>query len=222
MTTTTPMRTARAAALTLAATLAATTAAQAAPITIDFESDTQGGVLFVPNGFVSADTAIAQFSDSLGNDLLLGDFGDQSNGVGLAVLIADDSELVIDFTQPVTNLSLSFGNDDPQFIQDPESVALLEGFRDGAQVGEATTLLNLNDALDQSVALPDVVIDQATFVYADRAGTPENIDEVVDDISFELAASGPAVVPVPMALPLLASAFGLVGALRATRRRPAA
>ena len=229
---TTPIRAARAAALTLAATLAATAAAQAATITIDFESETQERK---PDGFVTDDTPLAIFSvdrdpNSLGDDLDLrvedfgvGNFGlPQSNGIGLGVFPDDRSKLVIDFTQPVTNLSIGFGNDDP-FTAATVRDAVLQGFHAGVQVGESKTPANRNDGLDQFATLPDAVIDRAVFFYADGTGAPVGLIEVVDDISFDLASGQkPSVVPVPMALPLLASALGLVGALRATRRRPAA
>ena len=65
--------------------------------TITFDNDAQG---FKPNGFVSIDSSLVSFSDSLTeSDLFVDNFGTASIGSqGLAVLNdTDTSSLIIDF-----------------------------------------------------------------------------------------------------------------------------
>ena len=254
MTTTTPIRAARAAraaTLTLAATLATTAAAQAAPVTldpvtIDFDSDvpdepvlpTGVRIRDIDTGFQSDDSDIVTFRLSQGVDGKLGELGpwleiepcpffdalpslcDLTN-FGLQTefdFALDDDALILDFAQPVINLSLNFYND-----EDDGGFARLNGFRDGALIATAEELFDGVEDNEQTVALDAFVIDRAeiSYVFTDLEG--REFSKIIDNISFEpVDVPGPAPIPVPMALPLLASAFGLVGALRATRRRPAA
>ena len=226
---TTPIRAARAAALTLAATLAATAAAQAAPVTIDFDSDIAPPPNFVAvdnTGFQSDDSSIVTFSS--GGSMQLGTYTEINNDcppfpqpcafddVGLAIGIQDTSLAIMEFSQLVTGLSLNFYNDESAF-----GLARLRGFRDGALIATATETVDGDESSEQTVSLGATVIDRADFTFTNEFGA-ETVaqSKIIDNVTFEPdALPGPAPIPVPMALPLLASAFGLVGALRATRRR---
>lgn len=184
----------------------------AAADTINFESDTTGGKA---NGFQSVDSALVSFTDTLGADLEVFDFGDQSNGQALATDGDDESQLQLDFSQTVNNLIMGFGNDDPGFT-DPGDTAVLQGFLNGIQVGEVSVTLNRDDLFNQTITLGALIIDQAFFFYADDNLDPIDLIEIVDDISFDAAA----VVPLPATLPLLLGAIGLGGlALRRRARR---
>ena len=75
---------------------------------VTLERDTHSGK---PNGFVSNDSPLISFSDSMGSDLAVADFSPQSIGQELAVFGDDPSSLLINFSSPVNFLSLVFGND---------------------------------------------------------------------------------------------------------------
>jgi hypothetical protein len=172
---------------------------------IGFETDSAGSK---PDGFLSNDCTWASFVGQpdpvLGGagQLEVGDFGQQSNGKGLAVRGDDASALVINFAQPTAFVELWFGNDDPGWSV-PGDFAELECFDAGAvSVALTTVAMNRNDNLDQTISisantLPAVAsFDSCRFFYNVQlptpAGTPGLI-EIVDDITavsadtFELA-----------------------------------
>lgn len=75
--------------------------------TITFDNDDPG---FKPNGFVSVDSSLASFSDTDGEDLLVGDFTPASSGQGLANSFDDASGIAINFpVQTVTSRNRSRG-----------------------------------------------------------------------------------------------------------------
>src|SRR4051812_44228936 len=98
--------------LTVFATLEVAAPAWRAPVLIQFEGDVAGSK---PNDFVSEASARVSFSDSLGADLQLQDFGVQGIGKSLAVNGDDASKLLINLAGSASSLSLDFGNDDPGF-----------------------------------------------------------------------------------------------------------
>lgn len=190
-----------------AAALAAITAVPAsASVLIDFNSDAPGSKA---NGFVSDDSPIASFTDTIGSDLILGDYTPQSDGPGLATFGDDPSKLQIDFSKLVNNLTLEFGNDDPNFVG-AGGLAVLEGYAGGTLIDTVTVTLNRNDIIDQAIGLGSQFVDQAVFFYAEADGSEAGLIEVVDNISF-------APIPVPAGFPLLAGALGL--AFVARRRK---
>jgi hypothetical protein len=156
--------------------------AAAAPTTVDFTQDAPGGH---PNGFKSADSDQAAFTDSAGTDLSVDDYGDQSHGRALGACCDDASELVIDFTVPMRSVSLAFGNDDPGYSSAGDRAAL-RVFDNGSQVGIATQDMNRNDLMDQTVSYTGPpCFTQAKFRYEGAGGVPINLYEIVDDIVFE-------------------------------------
>jgi hypothetical protein len=174
--------------------------------TIDFESDPIGAK---PNGWSSADSPLVSFTDSIGANLDVYDYGHQSHGQALACNPdGDQSYLIMDFSVIATSLQLDFGNDDPGWAN-PGDQAILTAFLGGIQVGQTSVVMNLDDIMNQSISISGVKFDRATLLYNVTSWSPGLI-EVVDDIKFE-------VIPAPGAILLGSIGAGLVGWLR--RRR---
>jgi hypothetical protein len=148
------------------------------PNLIGFELDTAGAAA---EAFTSKDNPTVHFVDTMGNDLEVADFGSQSNGQALAVNHDDASALFMLFDVPTTKVSLTFGNDDPGFSQ-PGDTATLIVYRNLKKIATRHVVMNRNDDADQVITYTGVAIDKARFVY-DRAGTPINLIEIVDDIN---------------------------------------
>jgi hypothetical protein len=151
-----------------------------APNIIGFESDP---TVFVdlPDPVTSRDNPTVHFVDTVGANLHIQDFGNQSNGISLGVFGDDPSALVILLDVPTRRLSMLFGNDDVSATQ-PGDRATLTVFRNGQQVTRRHVTMNRNDLGDQTVEYRGrVAIDKATFVF-NRAGTPIDALEIVDDI----------------------------------------
>lgn len=155
--------------------------ASAAPSTVTFEADAPG---LKPNGFMSAESSLVQFFDSVGTDLEVADFGHQSHGKALVVydLVIShhhDSELIMKFTSPLTAISLAFGNDDPTYPSG--SRAVLTVYNGGTQVGQVSVEMNRNDLMDQTISFSGALFDSATFEYVASAADT-GLLEIVDDI----------------------------------------
>jgi hypothetical protein len=180
----------------VAATLTLAMPAAADVTFIDFESDAPGPV---PNGFMSADAGLlVSFSDSDGSDLVIGDFGIESDGQGLQVGDDDFSLLLMEFSELMNSLSLEFGNDDPAFT-DVGDAAVLTVYLGGIEVGQSSVIMNRNDAMDQTISISGVEFDSASLDYYVSS---DGVYKVVDNIAFNT-------VPGPGALALLAG-FGLL------------
>ena len=164
----------------LACGLTALLASAAQAVVIDFESDAPGSVA---NGFASAGSPFVQFSDSMGSDLEIGDFGSQGDGQSLAVLSDDASELVIDLNYIATSISLDFGNDDPGY-SNPGDTAVLTVFLAGVQVGQSVVVLNRDDIMNQTISVSGVKFDRATFIFN---VTTSGLIEIVDNIDISLS-----------------------------------
>jgi Ca2+-binding RTX toxin-like protein len=154
-------------------------AAVATPFRISFSADTTGAK---PNGFHSSTAPQVFFYDTVGADLYLADFGDQSNGQGLAVHDDDNSALEIRLGAPTNGLSLSFGNDDPSVVNSSDQ-AELKLYRNTTLVSQVDVNVNANDKLDQTIGIANKgLFNRATFQYVDAAGNPKNLIEIVDDV----------------------------------------
>jgi len=185
-------------------------AAQAA-VLVDFESDTTGDKA---NGWTSVDSSLISFSDSIGENMEVGDYGNQTDGQSLLIRSDDASYLIMDFTTLVDSLSLDFGNDDPM-ASVAGDLAILTVYLEGTQVGQTTVEMNRDDIMNQSIGISGVAFNSATFFYDVRPTEYfTGLIEIVDNIEFELAGS---TVPAPGAILLGTLGTGLVGWLR--RRR---
>ena len=155
------------------------------PNFIGFESDTAGDKA---EPFASVDNPTVQFVDTLGDDLNLSDYGDQSNGQALAVNGDDASALVMRFDVPTKRVALTFGNDDPGYSQEGDE-ATLTVFRFGKRIATVNVVMNRNDLGDQVIQYRGrVPVNRAKLVYT-RAGVPINLIEIVDDIKLRQACS---------------------------------
>jgi hypothetical protein len=160
-----------------ALTGAPATAAVPGPIAINFTGEPSGAQA---NGY--SPTGGVTFSDTIGADLEVEDFGGQSHGQGLAVNPDDSSALTIALPNPALSISLAFGNDHPGVV-DATDLASLTLFRGATQVGKVLKNVNANDLMDQRIKFSrGRLFNRAVFVYVDAAESPKNLIEIVDDI----------------------------------------
>jgi hypothetical protein len=94
-------------------------------------------------------------------------------------------------------------------------LGLLTVFLGATQVGQASTLLNIDDIMNQSVSISGITFDSATFFYTDPSGNPRNLIEAVDNITYDNVSQ----VPEPASIML--AAVGLMGLGFARRRKNA-
>ena len=190
-------------------------------ITIDFEADTAGAK---PNGFTPVGISGVLFSDSVGAQLSVDNFGAQGDGQSLAVQQDDDaSELEIDLGFTSDFISLDFGNDDPGNTN-PGDIAVLTAFLGAVQVGQETLLLNRDGLMNQTIMFGVIggatLFDIATFAFTDSTfdlttgGFPFNTDfgstEIVDNISIN-ALQVQVQVQVPEPATILLIGLGVLG-----------
>lgn len=178
---------------------------------IDFEADTYGPKA---NGFSALGHPTVKFSDTVGAELDISDYGLQ--GLGQKSLAVngdgDGSKLQMDFTVPVTYLSLWFGNDDPGWTSDSDR-AWLEIWSGGSLLGSVSMAMNRDDEMNQSISYSGGPFDRAFFWYGDAQGNPyttgfdPGLIEIVDQIEYT-AVPEPASTLVTAAL-LGLGAFGL-------------
>lgn len=171
---------------------------------VNFESDSTG---FPGNGFQSADSTQVTFTDSIGANLDLQNYGSQGDGISLAVDGDDHSALLMNFTSSQTSLSLDFGNDDPAYSSAGD-LAVLNLYQGASLVAHVTVVMNRDDIMNQTISATFAGgFDNAEFFYGDSSGNPINLIEIVDHITF---------TPTPGAAALLG-----IGALAGSRRRRA-
>lgn len=151
--------------------------------TITFDQEDSGARL---NGYTVNGV---QFEDTIGQDLVVGDFGIGNGANSLAVFIDDASLLRMRFPTLSNSLSLDFGNDNETTRSgDLAVLALLLG---GRQVGHVAQTLNRNTLIDQTITLAGINFDEALFGFTDNAGVPLELTEVVDNVSFTAADGAP-------------------------------
>lgn len=151
---------------------------------VEFERDTPGAV---PNGFTSADSSIAHFTDSSGANLNIANTEPETIGYGLRIFGDDDSRLIIDFDVPIKKISIVFGNDDPGFTLDGD-VALLSAYKGAVEVDSVSLVMNRNDEADQTIGVAGATFRRVELVYA-RGETPINLIEIVDNVRVSPACT---------------------------------
>lgn len=146
--------------------------AAAAPIAIDFETDTAG--LFQPNGFTSSSSPQVHFSDTNGTELFV---YAETPGVNnaLVVLYDDDSALLMEFDFVASALSMDFGNTSLANIGD---TAVLTVYLGGFAVGSSVLALNGTDAIDQTISFSGTGFDSAVFKFNVAGGLTELVDNI--------------------------------------------
>jgi Ca2+-binding RTX toxin-like protein len=155
-------------------------ASVAAPFTVNFTGDATGAKA---NGFHSASAPQVFFYDTVGADLYLADFGDQSHGQAIAVHNDDASALEIRLGAPTNAISLAFGNDDASVVNSSDQ-AELKLYRNATLVSQVDVNVNANDKMDQTIGIANQgLFNRATFQYVDASGNPKNLIEIVDDIT---------------------------------------
>jgi hypothetical protein len=165
---------------------------------IDFNDDPTGAQ---PNGFMSNDSNLVSFRDSMGAaDLRIQAFsGNQSDGPGLGVFGDDASALRMPFVTPVNSLSVMFGNDTAS------QSTRLRGFLGNVQVAESIVAHDGDDELNQTVTI-NGFFDRAELVYINNSdGLPSNRIEIVDNICFDVATGA-----TPCSGADLAAPFGIL------------
>jgi hypothetical protein len=180
--------------------------------TISFDSDTPG---LKANGFVSRDSPLVRFTDTLGGVLQVYDFTPQTHGQGLAVFGDDPGALRMDFASSMTSLSMAFGNDDPRFTA-PGDRAWLALFENGSFVDLTSVVMNRDDVMNQTIMFSGAPFNGALFWYGEADTTAINLIEAVDDIRFSADDDGSA-VPEPTSMLLVGT--GLIVMSRSARGR---
>ena len=160
-------------------------------VVVNFENDPVGSKA---NGFVSVDSPLVSFTDSIGSDLVIGDYGVQSIGKGLAVYGDDASALIMNFSTSVDALSLVFGNDDPNFTQAGD-LARLQIFNGLTLLNTVDVVMNRDDIANQMISFAGSAFDRATFTYVNSSGSPINLIKIVDNVTFTAATA--QAVPEP-------------------------
>jgi hypothetical protein len=186
----------------MAVLVAASTASAA--LFLDFENDT--AALNLLNGFTSADSPLIHFSDTVGADLFVLDFGGSH---AMAVLDDDDSGLLMEFDFVASALSLEIGNASLANFGDTAELTVLLG---GVEVGSVTVVLNGTDAIDQTISYAGGSFDSAFLRYNVAGG----LTEVVDNIQISPASPS---IPEPGAGFLFGMGTLLVG-VACGRRSP--
>ncbi|MEM7247492.1 MAG: hypothetical protein AAF533_19305 [Acidobacteriota bacterium] len=144
----------------------------------DFSADATGPVA---EPFTSMMAVGIHFYDTSGDELMVGDFGEASDGVGLRVDGDDSSRLKLELDEPKTVVVLDFGGDDPDKV--PEgSVAKLQGKFGSFWVDVASVSLNRNGKMDQRLTASGTATDKYRFFF-ELNGTALPVAEIVDNVT---------------------------------------
>jgi hypothetical protein len=179
-----------------------TYSAVAEEVVIDFESDV---VETMARRFTSVSSPLATFSGRLWVRSGLPEF----DGVGIET--SGPEGITIEFSKPITSLSILFGNDDPGF---PEDRAFLRALRHGTLIGQETLLFNRNDLPDQTITITThEPFNKAVLDYVDSSLMPvSGLGEVISAVRFY-------VTPEPSSLMLasVAACYAVINARRSSR-----
>ena len=149
---------------------------------IDFDTDPPGTV---PNGFVSDDSPLVSFSDIGAGQLLIGDFGFQSDGPSLVNFA--ETPVRLSFARPVTNIAMLMGDDDSAFLDGVDVFTKIVGFRDGNAVAQRIIMNNGDDAINDGPTIAGI-FDAIEVEFTNAAGVPHGaLPEIIDSISFAVA-----------------------------------
>jgi hypothetical protein len=186
-----------------------------AAATIDFQADSLGAKA---NGFSPVGHAGVTFTDTLDANLFVLDAlpVECASGANKCLLasFSDTSAIQVDFAFLVNAISLDFGNDDPGQIAIPVGgLGYLQLYRGGVLVGEASTVVNRDDRMNQSVGFSGDAFDRAIFAFTDAAKNRVNLIEVIDNVTYSVA------VPEPGTLALLGAGLAALSWRRKRRAK---
>ena len=202
-------------ALVATASMLALQIVEAGAVTITFDSETTG-VKSQPYSVGGLTISIVDFSPGpTPPSIAVIDFGPTGSGCEAGGKCLDSgSDSVLDgafsFTLPglFTHFSLDFGNDDPDNFAPGGLSAELIAFSGGVQVASSVLAANVNDLVDQTIAIDLAAgFDAVTFRYiSPSTGNPAALTKVVDNVVYE----GALPVPEPGTLVLMTSALALL------------
>jgi hypothetical protein len=164
------------------------------------------------------------------------DVGSRSSGYALTVasvsrfFTVPSNYLVGEFSSPVDFVSLRFEHPERSCdytgtfctpIPD-DTTALLRTYDGDRLVGSFSLLSNRNDSMDQTATFGSVggteLFTRFEFAFTDSAGTLINVEEIVDDLKYNVRQVAP--VPEPSTWAMMMLGFGAAGiALRRQRGR---
>jgi hypothetical protein len=190
-----------------AAALAIAVATPANAQVVDFEGETTG---VKADGYTVGGIT---FTTALGTGLEVGNYGSQSDGLGMLVRNDTNGNYLLGAIAGGTNfLSFDFGNDDP-FFSTVGDLATLKVFSGATLLSTITVAMNRDDIMNQSIGYSGALIDNFLFAYTDNAGNPftggagtnVGLIEIVDN--FRLSPE----VPEPATWMMLLLGFGAIG-----------
>jgi hypothetical protein len=187
----------------------------AGAVTITFDGETTG-VKPQPYAVGGLTISIVDFSPGpTPPDISVTDVGPAGTGCAAGSKCLDsggdsvlDGAFLFKLPGAFTHFSLDFGNDDPDNFAPGTLSAELRAFSGGVQVGSSVLAANVNDLVDQTIAIDLATgFDSVKFRYiSPGTGNPAALTKVIDNVVYEGALS----VPEPGTLVLMTSALALM------------